>query len=256
MRYFKFAHNQSEKGMGKTFLYAIILGLIFAVSILVTLLKGMSNFDERELKDFANETGCILVDYKLQCDSDYYEYEGVVIDLNYEDSNDYQDVIILTKQRIYTQDQSFTYEQALDVFGHSGGDLNVDDVINIFYDFQTIILVVGFIGSLIGSTIFFLVGNTLLAAVMILIFKGYKYGQMYKLIMLTIAPFVLFNAITRMIFDATLIGQLTSYIPYVGWILHITLDYAIIYGLTYLAVIEGKKLQPIGEEEVIENKVW
>lgn len=260
MRYFQSAYRQSEKGLGRTFLYSMVLGLIFAISILVTLMKGMSSIDDSELKKFGNETGCKLVDYQLQCDSDNYEYEGIIIDLNYENSGEYPDQIILTKERIYKQDQSFTYEQALDMIGQTGGDLNIDDVTELFNDLMVIISIVAFIGSFIGGALFFLVSNTLLAAIMILLFKSkanIKFAQMYKLVMFTIAPYVLFNAITRMIFDVTFVGSLTSNIPYVGGIIHVIIDYAIIYGLTYLAINEGKKLPSIVEDVVEENnKVW
>ncbi len=254
MSFFRYAYNQSEKGLGKAFLFSMVLGLIFALSVLVSMLLTMNSLDETELRQFADETGCQITNYQLVCNEEYYEYEGIIIDLGREELTNTSQNIILTQNYVLLQDgRSFSYEQLLQI-GNQGPDFNVNDVSNILNSFIIIIYIAGFVGSFLVGTIFYILANILLAAVMMFIFKEFmkkpiKFDQMYKLTIITVLPYVAFNAVTRMIFGVSFISWITSYMPIGGLIVTVIFDYAIIFGLTYLAVKHGYQ-EP--EEEKVE----
>ncbi len=243
MKFFQYAYKQSEKGLGKAFLFSLVLGLLFSISILVVVVKAFSSLDAGALKEFADETGCRIVNYELTCNRDYYEYDGMIIDLDYNDTNVFRNDVILTKNSIIAQGNIYNYRELLDSFG-KGPDFDVNDASDLIESLAAFVYVLVFIFTFIGGTIYFIIANILLAAIMLGIFKSFKnykikYEQMYKLTIFTSIPYVAFNALTRMLIDYSLTGLIASFLPVGGGFVRIILDYAVIFGLTLLAFKAG-----------------
>jgi len=241
MAFFRFAYNQSEKGLGKAFLYTMLLGLIVAISVLVVVVKTFSRLEYSEIVNIGNETGCKIVNYQLTCNEDNYEYEGIIIDLNKDDDTSSDKNIILTRNKIISQDdRMITYKNLLTMF-NQGPDYEINDFIDSLKGLVILIYIFSFVGTFIGATIFFFIANTLLALVMMLLFKKFMnvnlvYDQMFKLTIYTITPYVILNALLLMIFDKSLVDLVIPNVAYVGGLIDILFDYTIIFGLTYLAI--------------------
>lgn len=243
MAFFRWIFKQSEKGLGKAILYSILLGLIFALSILVISIKYMSKLDETDVKQFADETGCKIVNYQLTCNEDYYDLDGLIIDLNREDNSFSEDDIILTKDQVILKNRIYNYGQLLDTLNH-GPNMDVNDFLDFLGAFTAVIYIFAFLGSFVGATIFYIIGNTILALVMwglinAIMKTKFNYDQMFKLTIYTIIPYVIFNALTRIIFNESLSECITSSVPIIGDFVRVIIDYIIIFGLTYLAVKVG-----------------
>lgn len=251
MSLLKYAYRQSEKGFGKTILFSLLLGLFYALSILVVLIRWYNGIDKPAIHAFIDESGCKIVEYELTCNDNKYEYEKFVIDLEFdENANEYKsDTIILTKEYIITQGVKTSYKEIMKSINPEKQNLFVDDFIKILDTLATTLYTFGFAFSFIGGTLFYLLANTLMAFVIRSIInssmkKNFKYEQIYKLTILTSLPYILFNAICRMIFGGPIVGSpitslIGSFIPFFGTMLAIVLDYAIVYGLTYLVIKNG-----------------
>ncbi|QVK17472.1 DUF1189 family protein [Mycoplasmatota bacterium] len=242
MAFFRYLFKQSEKGLGKAFLFSILLGFIFALSVLVISVRYISKLDDSTIKKFADETGCKIVNYQLTCNEDYYEYDDLIIDLNWDDDSLFNDKVILTRDKILFENRINSYEQLLTGLNH-GPYMNANDFIDFLGAFSALIYIFGFLGAFVGATIFFIIANTILALVMMGIINAsmktyFKYDQMFKLTIYTSLPYVTFNALTRMIFHESLFGYITSFVP-LGGFLRVIIDYTIIFALTYLAVKVG-----------------
>ena len=239
MSVFKYAYNQSEKGIGKAILFGFIMGLLFALSILVILLKTMSTYDDKELKNIADETGCKIVNYELTCDKDYYEGKDYLIDLNYTENSKSDKAIIFAQKQVIFDTQTIEYKTIMG----TQSDFDVNDLNEFISSFISALYVLGFIGGLIGGTIFYLLANFLLALVMMGLINStlktsISYQQMYKLTIFTSLPYVAFNSIIRMIFNARFIELLLPTF-FGSTLLAIIFDYAVIFALTYFAVKKG-----------------
>lgn len=250
MKFFQFVYRQSNKSVLRGILYAFVLSFIFTISLAFVIFRDVNVFNSDEFqKQFENDLGCEIQDYQLICDDDYYRDEDFIIDLNYDGSTQLnEDTVILTKDKIVTHDREITYERVLTLMGNETGDFNVGDLRGFFGAALTIVIIFIFI----GAALWYMFINLFAALVMMALSNSqlktnFNYGQMYNLTMFVVTPYVLFNAVTRIIFGETFIGFVTSFIPFIGWIIQITFDYAIIFGLVYLAVQAGQK-----KTEVIE----
>lgn len=238
---------------------------------MVILVRVYNSFDENELKKFANDTGCKIVAYELTCNESFYdEYEGIIIDLEYdEDTAEYDNAeVIFTKDYLITDTNKISYKEILTNLAEKE-NFDVDDAIKFINTLAGTIYTFVFIISFIGGTLFFLLANTLLALVVMSIInsvmkKNFRYEQIYKLTIVTSIPYVAFNNIVRILLFGPFIGSpVTSLIgdsiPYVGFFITIALDYAIIYGLTYWVIKRGYEEPQIVEEnnniDYIEAKV-
>lgn len=221
MTFFNKVFNQSKKGLGKAILFGIIMGLILAISMFIYF-KGTTS-------KVLEETECKLVDYELTCKVEKYDkVDGVLIDLNYNEDNDEKQQIILTREKMIIQGQTYLYQDLFAEYGEK-------DSLNMFVNTFMIILSVMFF---IGGSIFYLIGNLILALVMMALINSimkanFKFDQMYKLTIYTSFPYVLFNGITRALFGFTLSGI----IPF--FLVSIVIDYTIIFFITYLVVKKG-----------------
>ncbi len=191
--------------------------------------------------------GCRIVDYQLTCNEDYYAYDGLIIDLQNDGSSQSTDNIILTKDNVIFQNRIYSYEQLLDTFHHNS-NLNVNDVENFISSAAIMFYLILFIITFIGGTIYFVLANIILAAVMMWLINGtlkvrYKYDQMFKLTLYVVTPYVAFNGIFRILINGSIAGAISSHIPFLGFFVHIIIDYTVIYLLTYLAVKAGKKIK-------------
>lgn len=221
MTFFNKVFNQSKKGLGKAILFGIIMGLILAISMFIYF-KGTTS-------KVLEETECKLVDYELTCKVEKYDkVDGVLIDLNYNEDNDEKQQIILTREKMIIQGQTYLYQDLFAEYGEK-------DSLNMFVNTFMIILSVMFF---IGGSIFYLIGNLILALVMMALINSimktnFKFDQMYKLTIYTSFPYVLFNGITRVLFGFTVSGI----IPF--FLVSIVIDYTIIFFITYLVVKKG-----------------
>ena len=230
----------SEKGIGKVIFTAFIMGLLFGASMFLSFMRG---FDEEEIRKIADETGCKIVNYELQCDVEKYEKKDLLIDLNYEENDDSKDKnkVLLAKEFLILEGTEFSYKDVLKRLG-SDGNYSVDDLINSYkstYKFLTVVLV-------IGGTIFYLLANVLLAAVMRMLINAFlrtnfTFQRMYKLTIYTSFPYVVFNALTRMVIGV----RLSDLVPF--FFVPFIIDYLIIYCITYYVVKKGY----VKEEEVV-----
>ncbi|ERJ11967.1 DUF1189 family protein [Haloplasma contractile] len=247
MSFFRFAFRQSEKGLGRTFLFALLLSFIFSLSVLIVLLKGINTIKGEGLEPFNKDLQCEIIEYELTCDQDYFREDDFIIDLDFdEDTEIYGDALILTKDRAITPDGSVSYKQLLSMIGHDDSSFTMDDLEDLIGPMLVVIELVVFFVTLIGLFIWYLLANIILALVMKLLVNGimktsFSFEQMYKMAMIAILPYVLVNAISRMVFDEVLTGFITSVMPYGGGVLRVVLDYAIIFGLMYLTVKKGSE---------------
>ena len=232
MSFFTKVFNQSKKGFGKAILFGFILGLIFALSMLVTLKRG---FNEEKLNKVIDETGCEIIDYQLKCDVEKYEkLDGVLIDLNYDDeAGDSDESIILSREDVFITGTSYSYKELLDVFS-AGPDFDIDDLFQIVNSYFIILFVFFFI----GGGIFYLLANLILGLVMMALINSvmktrFKFDQMYKLTIYTSLPYVLLNGITRALFNFTLSNLIPMFLG------SFIIDYLIIFAITYFVVKKG-----------------
>ncbi|MDF2698597.1 MAG: hypothetical protein K0Q49_153 [Haloplasmataceae bacterium] len=254
MKFFKYAFKQSEKGIGKVFLFSLLLAFITVISVVVAIAKEVSYMNSEEFyKEFESEFNCGIDNYQLSCKEDLYDFGTAKIDLNY-DSNDLEMgyELILTKTSLITSEGERSYESILTYFDIMESDYTIDDAIDFINSAMPLVYTLVIIFSLIGLFIFYPLGNLLLAlivrGIINSVFKTrFDFKSIYKITIVTTLPYVLFNAITRMIFGQTLSNQ----VPIM--ILAVVIDYAIIYGLTHLAVKEGLKDKPV--DQVIEGSV-
>lgn len=250
MNFFRFVFKQKDKSIGYAFLYSMILGLIFSLSIMIIVLRGYFSIGSSKFVDEYNETlGCEIINYELTCNENFYRYDYLIIKLDYDEETSgqpYGDFFILTKDKVYMETGNYTYEQIFERVGYESNDLDITQIKGFITPMIFAISVIILIISLIIATIGYIIANTVLAFVMGFLLRTYHkvyldYDQMYKITMFVVTPYVLFNALTRIIFYESMSGFISSQIPFVGGIVHILIDYLIIYGLIYLTAVKSQQ---------------
>ena len=234
--------NNQKKGMERLYFwfhFRIICGINFFYS--------KKSYRYRRIKIMDDKIGCIFVDYELTCNVEKYESENILLDLNLDKNKKVDKMFIFMREEFIMggmtgiRDNAIPYEYVLNSEETSFADLI--NFINIFISLM-------FVLFLIGGAFFYLIGNVILALVMMTLINSimktkFTFGQMYKLTIYTSIPYVLFNAITRIIIGV----NLSLLMPNI--MLTILIDYIVIFVITYIVVKKGYEVEQPQEEVVL-----
>ncbi|XMB86413.1 DUF1189 family protein [Mycoplasmatota bacterium WC44] len=246
MKIFNFFHRMSKRGTGTAILFTALLAVIFALSIVIVLGRGISTFDSDVItEEYNKEFGCSINNYELTCKKDYYLLDDLTIDLR-EDSEvpNILNGTFLTKDKIYTSGSEMTYKELLIMFDYDSSTFTLQDGLDVLKKFTGPFLIIVFVVMTILTWIGHMIFNFLRAIINQLLAKGmlkeeFDYNYSYRLTIYAVIPLVILNAITRSIFSETLTGYLTSFLPVFAWIVKLALDSMIILFFTKL-ILDSK----------------
>jgi hypothetical protein len=245
MKIFNFIEKQKEKSFGFMFICALIYAILVTIPVIyfmnITLPNSVSEYFS---DDYDEEIGCYIEDYELYCNEDYYESENgeLIVDLDYE-KGDYRlvgDGLLLTRDSMYNESTSMSYEYVLSVLGYESNDMTKDDVVEFVDTVVPVfgVLVYGF--TLLFSYIGFFILASFWAAIMMLLTRWIlkaelTYGESFKIYGYVMLFYALINMITLLTGSFVLKGLVTEFlwfIPLIG----VVFSAAIYFGLYYLVL--------------------
>lgn len=264
MKFFQKIYALSTKGFGFALLSLLLSGLFYAISIVVVLNTHLLPVLSSGLDSFAKKTGCAIVEYELDCYEDYYEYEGLIIDLNFndEDAKDLSpETVVFTKTKVYYGGNAFEYQTLIDAMKLEPNQ-TMDELIDTIEGFVKKTSVRNIFTITIVATIYYSLAHLVMASIVQSMIKKRtgenKFSQAYKLTAYIALPYIVFNALTRMVISASLPGLIssiiTNFLPLIGLASRIGIDLGILSLLTALVLKYGLP-KPEQQDEVIEGEV-